>query len=281
MAETEPRVPSRPKERVATYLYFSSLYFITLGTLYLWGYWSTFNVNILEYLSLADVVKATAYPIASAAIFLLLGVASGAVLATADPRLFPTGGGRDSNVGKFLFKYSRLAAPLYVSGLVLVIQFGPDVKWQALPLLIALPAYAFAIVKGFLIDVIPHTVVRLVVLLLIPLLPPLAFGHGKVQSGAIAKGSKYEFVASTIEGVNIAHDAKPAQRLRYLGHAGDFLFFIDPRSKAVVITRFDSTKSLVLVPFPSAATDAAPAAPASSAAASAASSSPVASAPKP
>ncbi len=62
------------KEKVSTYLYFSSLYFVTVGVLYLWGYWTTFEVNILEYLSLADIVKSTAYPIASTFIFFVIGV---------------------------------------------------------------------------------------------------------------------------------------------------------------------------------------------------------------
>jgi hypothetical protein len=60
------------KERVATYLYFSSVYAVTVGVLYLWGYWSTFGVNILEYLSLADIVKTAAYPVAS--VFAIMGL---------------------------------------------------------------------------------------------------------------------------------------------------------------------------------------------------------------
>ena len=62
----EQDISAVTKERVASYVYFGSLYFVSVGALYLWGYWSAFNINILAYLSLADVLKLTAYPIALA-----------------------------------------------------------------------------------------------------------------------------------------------------------------------------------------------------------------------
>ena len=70
------------KGRIASYLYFSSLYFIATGVLYLWGYWTPFNVNILEYMSLSDVLKTTAYSIALTAGITMVGTLLGAFSTT-------------------------------------------------------------------------------------------------------------------------------------------------------------------------------------------------------
>jgi len=57
--------PSEPQGPKAPTPYWSTAYVVVVAVLYLWGYWSPFNINVLEYLSLADVVKAAAYPLAS------------------------------------------------------------------------------------------------------------------------------------------------------------------------------------------------------------------------
>lgn len=35
------------------------------STLYLWGYWGSFDINILEFLGLSDILRVAAYPLAS------------------------------------------------------------------------------------------------------------------------------------------------------------------------------------------------------------------------
>jgi hypothetical protein len=81
-----------PREGVS-YLYFGSLYFVTLGVLYLWGYWSSFGIDILEYISVAEVLELMAHPVA----YGFAAFALGAVVGSYFPplrRVFPAGGGR-------------------------------------------------------------------------------------------------------------------------------------------------------------------------------------------
>ena len=54
--------------------YCSSAYFFSVAALYLWGYWSPFKINILEYVSLSDVIKIAAFPIASVFILVAIGM---------------------------------------------------------------------------------------------------------------------------------------------------------------------------------------------------------------
>lgn len=44
-------------------IYFSTAYGFVVSMLYLFGYWSTFGINILEYIEISDVIKLSIYPI--------------------------------------------------------------------------------------------------------------------------------------------------------------------------------------------------------------------------
>ena len=39
------------------FIYFSAGYGFIVSMLYLFGYWSTFDINILEYIEISDVIK--------------------------------------------------------------------------------------------------------------------------------------------------------------------------------------------------------------------------------
>ena len=49
------------------------IYTFAVGFIYLFGYWWSFDINVLEHLALSDVVKYTAFPISSFAAVFVLG----------------------------------------------------------------------------------------------------------------------------------------------------------------------------------------------------------------
>ena len=237
--------PPLSKDLVSTYLYFGSLYFVSVGVLYSWGYWSTFNVNILEYVGLADIVKATAYPIATAGILTLVGAVLGEAL-SGEHRL-PSGGGRDTRVGKFLRKIGPALAVLYITGTLALLIFGPVKKWLVLPVLFAVPFYAFAKQKGFLQRLIPHDAPRSIVIYMLCTLPLLSYGRGLMEANAIVVGTRFDYVMSEVDGVPLAKVSPDVLgRLRYLGHANQHFFFLQPWDNGVVVSKFGDGKSLVL-----------------------------------
>lgn len=243
----EPSLKLPPQERTSTYLYFSSLYFVTVGVLYLWGYWSTFNVNILEYLSLADIIKSTAYPIASAFVFMVLGAAIGEVLAD-DSSLAP-GAGRNTPTGKFLLRFYPWLVVIYAIVTIALLVLGPVDKWLALPVLFAMPAYLYFRRLGLFNNVLRHDSARSLAIFLMATLPTFGYGHGRIRAQEIVDGVKFEYAISPIENVSVVNDASPGQRPRFLGHAGDFIFFLEPMQGTLVISKFEGTKSLVLKHF--------------------------------
>ena len=220
---------------------------MSVGVLYLWGYWSTFNVNILEYLSLVDVIRLTAYPIASAFAFMAIGAVFGEIFF--GPGALLPGGGRNTKTVKFLRKIAPLLIILYVSVTVIFVLFDIPNKWLVLPVLLAPPLALFAKRRDFLVGIIPYDSLRTIVIYLLAVLPTFAYGQGRLRAADIVDGRKFDYVLSTIDEVSIAADASPVQKVRYLGHAGDFLFYLNPVTTVLVITKFQEDKSLLLKHF--------------------------------
>lgn len=242
MPDTQQQLPI--KERVSTYLYLSSLYFVTVGTLYLWGYWNTFNVNILEYLSLADILKSTAYPIASAFMFFLIGMLIGS---QPPRRRLQHGDGQNTRIGKLLKRLRPYLIAVYFAGLyILLFHFNSPQKWNYLPILIALPLSLFVNNNGLFESQIPPGNYRITIIMLIVALPTFSYGYGVLNSAKIVDGKEYKYVVSQVDGVNMSDDADPSQRLRFLGQAGDFLFLLHPVKNTLVVMKYEQAKVLQL-----------------------------------
>lgn len=240
----EPLQQSPAKEKISSYLYGSSIYFVTVGVLYLWGYWSTFNLNILEYFSLADVVKATVFPIASAFTFVVLGAVIGELTFGQETKV--QGSGSGTKIGRFFRKLAPAIFVIYAFGTAMLFLYGPTAKWLIIPFLIAPPLTIFAKKYRLLAAIIPSESAHSVVLFLLCTLPTFSYGHGRMKAQEIVEGKKFEYVVSEVAQIPVSLNIKPTERLRFLGHAGDFLFYFEPSEAQVVIEKIDDGKVLIL-----------------------------------
>jgi hypothetical protein len=237
------------KERVSFHLYFGSLYFVTVGVLYLWGYWPSFGIDILEYISVAEVLKLMAYPVASAFIALAVGAAAGAYFPPLQ-RVLPPGGGRDTPIGRILHRLAPLLGVSYILGTIALWDFGPVGKWHALPVLIALPICFVAARQGVLRSLLPHEADRWVVIFLLAALPPFAYGRGRLKAAAILDGTDYYYLtAPAVDGLPTGDAQDPNNRIKYLGHVNDYVFPLLPDNTTSVVVRFDKTRGLQLKQF--------------------------------
>ena len=59
-------------------IYFATPYAAIASLLYLFGYWSTFELNILEYVSMSDILRLSIYPMATSLIVAIIGFTVGA-----------------------------------------------------------------------------------------------------------------------------------------------------------------------------------------------------------
>ncbi|WP_454863712.1 hypothetical protein [Pseudomonas hormoni] len=233
--------------RSINYLYFSSLYFIAVGVLYLWGYWSTFTINILEYINLADIAKSTAYPIASTYVFFALGVVASEFVGVG--RIFPTGGSPNTGISGTLRKYRFTFALIFILGTLAILTFGPIQKWLVVPGLFAIPIAIYMSETNFLAPQIPAERIRSVFTYLLAALPFYAYGYGLMSANKIIHGEQFDYVLSPIDNFPVPLDAEPDQKIRFIGHAGDLLFFWEPKKSIVAITKFEEGKILLLKRF--------------------------------
>lgn len=240
----EPALTSE-QQAFTSLTFLSPLYFIAVGTFYLWGYWSPFNINILEYLGITDIVKAAAYPVASSFAFLAFGALIGEFIG---PRSYlPSGGGTNSPVAKFLRKHSSAFWICYILITLAILFLAPSQKWQfVLPVLFALPLTSYVTQRKFLSTIIPSEQIRSLCVFLLAILPFYAYGQGRQMAEGIIGGSKYDYVLSPIDGVSIYPKEDFAKNPRFIGHASDSLFFWQPQNSTLVISKMQEGKPLVI-----------------------------------
>ncbi len=219
------------------------MYFIAVGVLYLWGYWPTFGVNILEYAGLTDIIKTAAYPIASLFAFFALGAVLGEFLAHEDA--LPPGGGVHTPAGRIFRRIAPYLAVAYLAGTLLLFVFGPDEKWRILPVLVTLPIYFVGRRYRVLSDLVANDNVRSILIFLLSALPFFAYGHGRLKAAEIVSGYEFSFSSTPIPRISMGNE--PVERRpRYLGVAGGKAFFYVPEHRSTIVVEMGELKVLEL-----------------------------------
>lgn len=250
MSPTLQAAMTEPKTLVA---YWGSAYLFVVAVLYLWGYWSPFRINVLEYISLADVVKAAAYPLATVFVFIALGALIGEAIF---PEGFlPPGGGAKTRLGTWLRSVVPYIALAYGTATTLYFIFGSVDKWRVLPILIAIPVSVTLKEAGLLKTFLKSDRARSVVLFLLASLPPFAYGQGTLKAHQILTGTDYIYVTSEIGGQSFDAKSKIETRLRYVGKAGDQYFLFAPKTRSMLIVPLSEAKILELVATDSKSTN--------------------------
>ena len=60
--------------KIKQIIFFATPYAFLCATLYLYSFWSSFNINFLEYISIADILKIAICPIVGALLAFLVGL---------------------------------------------------------------------------------------------------------------------------------------------------------------------------------------------------------------
>lgn len=219
---------------------FITAFAFVLAFLYLYSYWSAFDINIFVYLSVSNVVIYTA-PIL---LVLLLAVASGLSLSLfIYPRLKASSAYRESTCFQIIFIIYISLWTLWMVQLV-----GFRLRNLFLIIMLLLLAVVFIhLVRSAVLSDIP-TVVRYSVLLVLTMLPSAAIVLGHAQYERITRGARYRYVeAGYLSASNLY---KQNEKLRFIGKAGDYFFLLREDGKSIVITQLSNFKSLELRQFP-------------------------------
>ena len=234
--------PNSASNTVTSPKFWLGPYALVVSTLYLWGYWGSFQINILEYISISDIIKGTIYPLGSAFAFLALGVIFGEVLS---PNLQP-GGGVHTTVGRFVNKWATPLFTVFLVSVTLLAVLGPVQKWQVLPYLFALAVYIPLKSSDFLRAELKSDGARSVSIYLLAALIPFAYGRGALAADGILSGTNYSYPTTALPGTPSSAGASPTVRLRYIGKADDRYVFLDPVSKSTSFIAASSLTNLTL-----------------------------------
>lgn len=238
--------PSTPESTTTALLakYWLGPYALVVSSLYLWGYWGAFEINILEYIGISENVKAAISPIASAFAFFAIGAILGEALS---PTLhLPPGGGANTRVGRLLRTFAPTLVIVYLVGVTLLFLAGPVEKWRTLPALFAIAVYLPLKSTNLLRAEFESDVARSIVVFLIAALVPFAYGRGVLEANDVLEGNKFAYSVADLPGVPVAATAKPGERPRYVGKANDRYVFYDPVGRSTSFIAASELKTLTL-----------------------------------
>lgn len=123
-------------------------YLIAVGACYMFAYWGAFHINVLEFISFADVAKPAVYPLVGSLVFLMAGFLFNQVVFLP---YFPPGGGSSSAVGKFGQKHWRWLIAIQICIAVAGAIYGREPgKWFAVAMLLSPLSIPLATLKNLL-----------------------------------------------------------------------------------------------------------------------------------
>ncbi|ONN67869.1 hypothetical protein [Herbaspirillum sp. VT-16-41] len=93
-------------------------YAVSISALYLLGFWGAFQLNIMQYAALSDLVKLAAFPLAATFLLNLVGMVHQDLTLSAS---LPVGGGSESRIAKLVRRYAALISVLWMGACVLTI----------------------------------------------------------------------------------------------------------------------------------------------------------------
>jgi hypothetical protein len=218
-------------------------YLVAVAAAYLFGYWGTFNINVLEFVSLADLAKLAVYPLLASLIFFLAGLLTSQFLVS--PKVTP-GGGANTTVGRIGRKYWRLFLGLQVVVICMMAIYGPEPrKWIVVASLVALFSAPLSHLE-FLIERIPNPRARMTSLFLVLLLPGIAFAFGRQEAYLIKSGHPNQTVDIKRSNLPLSEDAtKP---VAYLGFVGGTYILYETKTEQLVLVKQQDNSQLYLTP---------------------------------
>lgn len=218
-------------------------YLIAVGACYAFGYWGAFNINILEFISFADVAKLAVYPLMVSLIFGLVGVLFAELVYR--PYL-PPGGGSATKMGMFGKKHWRwlLVLQIWITALVAIYAPEPE-KWFVVAMLVSLLSTPLSHLEK-LIEIVPNPRVRATTLFMLLLLPTVSFAYGRQQAFLVKTGASKQFVDVVRSKLPLAGDEK--NPVAYLGFLGSIYVLREAKTGQVIFAKQRDDTPLFLVP---------------------------------
>lgn len=211
-------------------------YLAVVSAAYLFGFWGAFNVNVLEYIGVADIAKIALYPLILSLVYVIVGLLISEFLHS---QKLPPGGGATTSIGRFGRKHWRGLLAIQVLLVVLVSMFGQEPwQWFSVALLIGLFGTPLSHVEQ-VIQLLPEPRLRGAVLFYLLFLPSISFAYGRLDAHVIKIGHPTNVI--DVERSKLTLKEDPKHPVCYLGFIGGVYVLFESLSGQVVFVQQGGT----------------------------------------
>ena len=204
-----------------------------VSLLYLFGFWGSFNINILEYIALSDVVKNALYPLLYSTIFIVLGFSIGNVVSVPLSKVMPPGSGKNLPEAKYVLWTLRSMAILMLGLALYVVLFQEgNYRWFKVAILVHVPVFMAIGNAEFASNYIQNNNLRVFIVNSLCMVFLYAFGSGALHAERVKNSDKFIKI----------NNKRISQK--YVGWAGDYIFLWDESEKTLVAKSKSTIKSL-------------------------------------
>jgi hypothetical protein len=233
-------------KELKSFSFFAIPYLTVCGGLYHIAYWSTFNINGLSYIGLADLIKSFIYPFLSFIGTFFIGYFfSGFIY---NNNVFPSGGGRETAIGKFLNKKWVLFILFLIWFFTLTFLYwhGEPDRWIIWAVWAEVVPTVYLNRRNLWIEYFPISRIRTNLIQAFVLIPIISFASGKYYSELILINKKYKYVIDSH--MDKKNDIKN-DTIKFLGDMENHLFFTNINNSKIFIIRSENVDTLRLQQF--------------------------------
>lgn len=192
-------------------------YGVLIASIYLYGYWSTFDINLFEYTTISEMLLVALVP----SLFGFMAMGIGWVLVSFEAKLPNDKERAIKNSTDVDCNTSILRKTVVYGVFFITLAWSSGVHWAMLFILVVPITGCLNMLPQF--KEIQNVHLRIGITLLLVVAPIASFVSAKSKALNITRGEKYWSV--TVD----------AKNYRYVGHAGNKTFLIDNDNKLVLI----------------------------------------------
>ena len=240
-------------------------YLFACSGLYHIAYWDTFDINGLAYIGLTELIKAFIYPFLSFGFSFIIGLLISEIGFRIDdwwqsdpptsfkvkgslqqPEFMPSGGGRNTKIGKVLNSKLALFILVILWGLLVlfVYRWNSTQRWLIWAFTVSVVPYVFLDRAGLFNSIFENNSIRQQVIRLIIYIPIFSFAAGKYESELVYKNIKYKYLIKEI--LLPKSDSLKNDTIKLIGSSEQYLFMTDLKNSTILLIRSDKIDSLKL-----------------------------------
>lgn len=230
-----------------------------VSALYLFGFWSTFEINILQFISIADILKLGIYP----AVFGLMSFTIGAIIGTILPQNETKAVNKEKKeiskserINSFVEKHFNKVFIIAQLIFILILFFAKDsYVWIAGAILFTFVITLIVKEPKILEKLIPNSKVRGFLFFILIGFNLLSFAVGKRDAYNILEAKSVKVINPKIfkeygsEALKKKGLFEGEETLKFIGIAGDYYFFIKMDNSKIYTVKYSDLHFLELIPY--------------------------------